>query len=114
MRIDELAAQIDSRLQQLDQQLDTLAQRKAQASRDGASEAGLAELNREQAALQQLRNKLVKSHQLAQRAHQLERETNTQVREQRRQRQRWLGLSLCIVSGVMLLVSSYLLLQSLA
>ncbi len=108
MQIHELAAALDRRLVQLDQQLSSLSQRQAQA---GPQEA--AELARELVTLQQLRAKLVKSHELALRAYHLERDTNTQVREQRRQRQQWLGLSLCVVSGLGIVILSYWLFQSL-
>jgi CHASE1-domain containing sensor protein len=104
MQIHQLSAAVDTKLRQLDKQLEALTQE--QASANGSDNPQLA---RDIAALTQIRHKLVKSHDLALKAHQLERATN----DQHRARQRLLGLVLCGVSllgGVALL--AYIVLQA--
>lgn len=104
MQIHQLSATVDTKLRQLDKQLEELTQ--AQASANGSDNP---QLVRDIAALTQIRHKLVKSHDLALKAHQLERATN----EQYRARQRLFGLALCGVSllgGAALL--TYIVLQA--
>ena len=105
MHINQISAAVDSKLQQLDKQLDALVQQQAQA------EAGQnPSLAQDIAALQQLRQRLVKSRDLALRAHQLERDTNREARERARLRQRRLGLALCgfsLAAGLALAVYAW-------
>lgn len=89
MQIRQLSAAVDVKLRQLDKQLDALTQE--QSSATGNENPQLAQ---DIKALTQIRHKLVKSRDLAVKAHQLERDTN----EQYRSRQRLLGLILCGVS----------------
>ena len=105
MHINQISAAVDSKLQQLDKQLDALVQQQAQA--DAGQNPALV---RDIAALQQLRQRLVKSRDLALRAHQLERDTNREARERARLRQRRLGLALCgfsLAAGLALAVYAW-------
>lgn len=109
MHINQISAAVDSKLQQLDKQLDALVQQQAQAQ--GQADAGQnPNLAQDIAALQQLRQRLVKSRDLALRAHQLERDTNREARERARLRQRRLGLALCgfsLAAGLALAVYAW-------
>jgi len=89
MHIKALTATLDQKLRELDDQLVALNRAQSQAE-PGDAERFSADL----LALQSVRQKLVKSRELALEAHQLERDTNEQVR----QRQKYIGLSLCILS----------------
>ncbi|QEI13180.1 hypothetical protein [Cellvibrio japonicus] len=93
MQISQVSAAVDAKLRQLDRQLDDLNCQQQQAGIEAQ-----ATLARDIAALQQVRRKLVKSRDLAVRAHQLEQDTNSVAKEQARARQRLLGLSLCAIS----------------
>lgn len=107
MHINQISAAVDSKLQQLDKQLDALVQQQAQGQADTGQNPALAQ---DIAALQQLRQRLVKSRDLALRAHQLERDTNREARERARLRQRRLGLALCgfsLVAGLALAVYAW-------
>lgn len=101
MQIRQVSAALDRKLTQLDQQLKTLERERnqADASRDAA------EIDSDITALLNIRNKLVKSKDIAWRAHQLQ----SQNDEQRRARQRLVGLSLCGISligaGVLVVVA---------
>lgn len=101
MQIRQVSAALDRKLTQLDQQLKTLERERnqAEASRDAA------EIDSDITALLNIRNKLVKSKDIAWRAHQLQ----SQNDEQRRTRQRLVGLSLCGISligaGVLVVVA---------
>ncbi len=102
MHIRQLSAALDAKLAQLDHQLKELEAQHQQAG-------GLADpqVTRDIAALQQIRDKLLKSKDIAWRAHQLRDNKD----EQRRARQRAMGLILCglsLLGGVLLL---YLALQ---
>ena len=104
MQIRQLSAAVDVKLRQLDKQLDALNQKQA-SNTDGSNP----QLEQEIEALVQIRHKLVKSRDLAVKAHQLERDTN----EHYRARQRLMGLALCGISllgGVVLI--AYVVLQS--
>lgn len=88
MQIRQVSATLDRKLAQLDQQLKKLEQE----AREGTTQ----DTQREQdiLALQKMRDKLIKSKELAWRAHQLQ-QTND---EAGRARQRLIGLSLCALS----------------
>jgi hypothetical protein len=104
MQIRQLSAAVDIKLRQLDKQLDALTLERARTS--GTDNP---QLTRDIEALTQVRQKLVKSLDLAVKAHQLERDTN----EKYRTRQRILGLALCGVSllaGVALI--AYVMIQA--
>lgn len=92
MQIRQVSAALDRKLTQLDQQLKSLELERHQP--DGARQD--ADIDNDIHALLQIRNKLVKSKDIAWRAHQLQSQSN----EQRRARQRIIGLSLCIVSVI--------------
>ncbi len=92
MQIRQVSAALDHKLAQLDQQLKKLEQEREQQS---GSESN-PQLAQDILALQQIRTKLVKSKDLAWRAHQLQHEND----EQARARQRMIGLSLCIFSVI--------------
>jgi hypothetical protein len=96
MQIRQLSAAVDMKLRQLDKQLDALTLEQAKAA--NGENPQLAE---DIKALTQIRHKLVKSRDLAVKAHQLERETN----EKYRARQRLFGFVLC---GFSLLVGAAL------
>ena len=89
MQIRQLSAAVDVKLRQLDKQLDALNQKQA-SNTDGSNP----QLEQEIEALVQIRHKLVKSRDLAVKAHQLVRDTN----EHYRARQRLMGLALCGIS----------------
>ena len=89
MQIHQLSAAVDVKLRQLDKQLNALTQEQSSAA--GNDNPQLAQ---DIQALTKIRHKLVKSRDLAVKAHQLERDTN----EQYLSRQRLLGLVLCGVS----------------
>lgn len=90
MQIRQVSAALDRKLAQLDQQLKTLEQEREQ---QGGSQPN-PQLAQDILALEQIRTKLIKSKELAWRAHQLQHQND----EQSRARQRMLGLSLCIFS----------------
>jgi len=90
MQIRQVSAALDHKLAQLDQQLKKLEQEQQNHS------APNPQLAQDILALQQIRTKLVKSKDLAWRAHQLQYQND----EQARARQRVIGLSLCIFSVI--------------
>ncbi len=104
MQIRQLSAALDTKLAQLDQQLKKLeAQRASQIGKES-----LMQLDQDIIALQQIRAKLIKSKDLAWRAHQLQHQND----EESRARQRAIGLSLCAFSLIGAGVLLYLVLQS--
>ena len=88
MQIRQVSAALDHKLAQLDQQLKKLEQEREQQPNP--------QLAQDILALQQIRAKLVKSKDIAWRAHQLQHQND----EQSRARQRVIGLSLCIFSVI--------------
>ena len=92
MQIRQVSAALDQKLAQLDQQLKKYETQRAQQN-SGESDP---QLEQDILALQQIRTKLVKSKDLAWRAHQLQYEND----EHNRARQRVIGLSLCIFSVI--------------
>lgn len=100
MQIRQVSAALDLKLAQLDQQLKKLEQDRTHAD---ANESA-AQIDQDILALQKIRAKLVKSKDIAWRAHQLQSEGD----EQQRARQRLIGLSLCAISvigaGILLLL----------
>lgn len=90
MQIRQVSAALDHKLAQLDQQLKKLEQEQQNSSEPNP------QLAQDILALQQIRTKLVKSKDIAWRAHQLQHQND----EQARARQRVIGLSLCIFSVV--------------
>lgn len=103
MQIRQVSAALDHKLAQLDQQLKKLEQQRAQQN----SSQPNPQLEQDILALQQIRAKLVKSKDLAWRAHQLQHQND----EQSRARQRVIGLSLCVFSVIGAGVLVYLALQ---
>ena len=103
MQINEISTVLDAKLAQLELRLNDLHQRKQQAQNP---EQQLA-LERDINALTQVRRKLLKSKDLAWRAHNLQHNQE----DQQRARQRRIGLSLCGLSliGAGLLLSYALL-----
>jgi len=89
MQIRQVSAALDHKLAQLDQQLKKLEQQQDSATHN-------AQLEQNILALQKIRDKLVKSKELAWRAHQLQHAND----EDSRARQRVIGLSLCAFSVI--------------
>lgn len=88
MQIRQVSAALDHKLAQLDQQLKKLEQQNNNEPHP--------QLEQDILALQQIRTKLVKSKEIAWRAHQLQHQND----EQGRARQRVIGLSLCVFSVI--------------
>ena len=103
MQIRQVSAALDHKLAQLDKQLKKLEEQRTQQ----ASNEALAQLEQDILALQQIRTKLVKSKDIAWRAHQLQHQND----EHSRARQRVIGLSLCAFSVIGAGVLVYLALQ---
>ncbi|MGV8836313.1 hypothetical protein [Cellvibrio sp.] len=103
MQIRQVSAALDHKLAQLDQQLKKLEQQRVQQN---SSEPN-SQLEQDILALQQIRTKLVKSKDIAWRAHQLQHQND----EHSRARQRVIGLSLCVFSVIGAGVLLYLALQ---
>lgn len=92
MQIRQISATLDHKLAQLDQQLKKLEYERDQAS---GTTSGT-RIEKDIQALQTIRAKLVKSKDIAWRAHQLQYAND----EQNRARQRLIGLSLCTISVI--------------
>lgn len=103
MQIRQVSAVLDHKLAQLDQQLKKLEAQRAQQN----GNESLPQLEQDILALQQIRTKLVKSKDIAWRAHQLQHQND----EQSRARQRVIGLSLCAFSLIGAGILLYLALQ---
>jgi hypothetical protein len=88
MHIHQVSAALDHKITQLDKKLRQLEQQQRNSPNQ--------QVNADIAALQQIREKLVKSRALAWRAHELQ----DQGDEAKRARQRLMGLSLCAISLV--------------
>lgn len=97
MQIRQVSAVLDSKLAQLDKQLKQLEQEQLANPNP--------QRNQDIEALQQVRGKLEKSKALAWRAHELQNQND----EDKRARQRLIGLSLCAISligaGVLLFIA---------
>lgn len=93
MNIQQLSANIDSKLAQLEQQIQQLNQQLQQGN------SNQEQLDKDIAALMQVKGKLQKSRDLMWRAHALQRADD----DQSQRRKRLLGISLCIISGLGLL-----------
>ena len=93
MNIHQLSANIDTKLAQLEQQLQTLQQKLDQGDGDKI------QLENDMAALNQLKYKLKKSRDIAWRAHELQQGNNNKMLQQKRM----LGLGLCVFCGLGLL-----------
>ena len=100
MQIRQVSAALDHKLAQLDQQL-----KKLEAQQN--SKEPNPQLEQDIVALQQIRTKLLKSKDLAWRAHQLQHQND----EQARARQRVIGLSLCTFSLIGAGILVYVVLQ---
>jgi|GEM_PF-4426329 hypothetical protein len=110
MQIGQISARLDASLRKLDKQLDELQHKQKDSTPDMHEQ-----LATDIAHLQQMRDKLIRSRDLALRAYQLERDTDYQARERSRARQRMLGLGLCVFSllaGIALLAYFFLSLQA--
>ncbi len=92
MQIRQVSAALDQKLAQLDKQLKKAEAQRAQQNTNESDP----QLDQDILALQQIRAKLVKSKDLAWRAHQLQFQND----EHSRARQRVIGLSLCILSVI--------------
>lgn len=103
MQIRQVSAALDHKLTQLDQQLKKLEGQRAQQNSSEPSP----QLEQDILALQQIRAKLVKSKDLAWRAHQLQHQSD----EHSRARQRVIGLSLCALSMIGAGILLYLVIQ---
>jgi hypothetical protein len=103
MQIRQVSAALDHKLAQLDQQLKKLEGQRAQQN----SSEPHPQLEQDILALQQIRAKLVKSKDIAWRAHQLQHQND----EHSRARQRVIGLSLCALSVIGAGILLYLVIQ---
>jgi len=93
MEINKLSAQLDQKLSELEQRLQQLLAKRQQT----ANAEDQAKLDGDIHALQLMRAKLIKSRDIAWRAHQLQ---NSHQELQSLQRKRQIGLALCIFSAV--------------
>lgn len=96
MQINKLSAQIDQKLTELDQRL---MQLNTQYQASSGSEQ--TQLGADIEALKLIKDKLLKSRNIAWRAHRLQ-EEHQDLRQL--ERRRWIGLTLCILSGIGALV----------
>jgi hypothetical protein len=103
MQIRQVSATLDRKLAQLDQQLKKLEEQRAPHNGSKPNP----HIEQDILALQQMRIKLVKSKDIAWRAHQLQHQND----ENGRARQRVIGLSLCIFSVIGAGVLLYLVLN---
>jgi exonuclease VII large subunit len=92
MNIQQLSNNIDQKLTLLDKQLATLQQRLA-------SEGENDQMRKELTALEQIKRKLQKSRNIMWQAHELQLGSD----QKRLNQKRWLGIGLCVVSGLGLL-----------
>lgn len=93
MKINELSANIDQKVTELEQQLENLQTQRTQTTDPSSDQKLLADI----AALNKIKLKLLKSREIAWRAHQLLREQEDQRSDDRK---RLLGIALCIFSAV--------------
>ncbi len=93
MNINQLSANIDAKLLQLEQQLNHLQRQLKQKTGDNA------QLTQDIAALEKLKFKLNKSRDLAWRAHELQSNNNKHQLQQKRM----IGIGLCVFCGLGLL-----------
>lgn len=93
MNIQQLSNNIDLKLAQLDKQLAALQQKLA-------SEGNNDQLHKDITALEQIKNKLQKSRNIMWQAHELQLGSD----QKRLAQKRWLGIGLCVVSGLGLLL----------
>lgn len=100
MNIQQLSNNIDQKLAQLDQQL---AKLNAQLANAGDNRA---QLLKDMAALEQIKRKLQKSRNVMWQAHELQNGAD----QNRLRAKRWLGIGLCVVSGLGLLALAFLVL----
>jgi hypothetical protein len=92
MQINQLSAQIDQKLNELDQRLVRLNEQHRVAS--GSEQA---QLGTDIQALELIKNKLLKSRDIAWRAHELQQEHQDLKQLERK---RWIGLTLCVLSAI--------------
>lgn len=92
MNIQQLSNNIDLKLAQLDKQLATLERRLTTESNND-------QLHKEITTLEQIKNKLQKSRNIMWQAHELQLGSD----QKRLLQKRWLGIGLCVVSGLGLL-----------
>lgn len=92
MNIQQLSANIDEKLAQLDRQINALQKLKPSTENPEQNAADIE-------ALEQLRRKLLKSRDIAWRAHKLQKDGDEKLMRQKR----WLGIGLCLISGIGLL-----------
>lgn len=100
MNIQQISNNIDQKLVQLDQQL---ARLNAQLANAGDNQS---QLLKDIAALEQIKRKLLKSRNIMWQAHELQ----GGIDQKRLREKRWLGIGLCIVSGLGLLALAVLVL----
>lgn len=98
MNIQQISNNIDQKLAQLDRQL---AQLKTQLADAGDNRD---KLLKDTAALEQIKRKLQKSRNIMWQAHELQSGTD----QKRLREKRWLGIGLCILSGLGLLTLALL------
>ena len=101
MNIKQLSSIIDKKLVQLEKQLHDLKQKQPTAQ-------SAPQIDNDILALEQLKHKLIKSRELAWRAHDLQRESDGQLLQQKR----WIGLgilALSIMGLIMLGITAFIL-----
>ena len=98
MNIEEISLNIDQKIAQIDKQVATL-QHKLSAE-NIADQNATDQIRKDLAALEQIKIKLQKSRSIMWQAHELQRNTD----QKRLREKRWLGIGLCVVSGIGLIV----------
>jgi hypothetical protein len=94
MNIQEISLNIDKKVAQIDKQLASLLQRLNTAST--ANHIDNEQLHKDIAALKRIKAKLLKSQNIMWEAHDLQNGTD----QKRLLEKRWLGIGLCVVSGL--------------
>jgi len=97
MNIQEISLNIDQKVAQIDKQLASLQQRMNTGSTTDKSENE--QLLKDMVALERIKTKLQKSRNIMWEAHDLQQGTD----QKRLREKRWLGIGLCVVSGLGLL-----------
>ncbi len=100
MNIQQLSDNIDRKLAQLDNQLARLNSQIASAGED------CEKLIKDKEALELIKSKLQKSRNIMWQAHELQKGTD----QKRLRERRWLGITLCVISGLGLLTLAFFML----
>jgi hypothetical protein len=96
MNIQEISLNIDQKIVQIDKQLASLQQRLKAGIPNENEQSDNEQLRKDVAALERIKTKLQKSRDIMWEAHDLQRGTD----QKRLREKRWLGIGLCVVSGL--------------